>query len=382
MQPALDHFARRGQRVVLALAGAVLLASAAGCGLVQEGKAWFYGVQAYVYGFPLIVMDLTKDQGTAVAKAGEFTAPVNQFSVMTHYPDASFRAVPRTGLDTLFAVAWADLDKEPLVLSVPDTADRYDVIALFDMWRVDTKTPPTVQVQKMDAGAFFGRLARLMKDNPPAAADAPMVEKLKAIGITPGQDFDISKADPDTAKGLQRAMDAFALLQKGVKKLKTENGWIVIPKDFASYGTDYETRAGIALIGLGGIQPVDITYPTAFDDGDGKPLDAANRYVLHFDKGQTPPANVSWSISMYDPQGYYVPNKIDRYNLAAWMPLKDNPDGSLDIYIQPESPGADKEANWLPAPASGPFNLTIRGFWPKEAMLDGSYKLPPVKKVQ
>ena len=135
------------------------------------------------------------------------------------------------------------------------------------------------------------------------------------------------------------------------------------------------------MIGLGGIQPVDITYPTAFDDGENKPLDAANRYVLHFDKGQTPPANVSWSISMYDPQGYYVPNKIKRYNLAAWMPLKDNPDGSLDIVIQSEWPGADKEANWLPAPANGAFNLTIRGFWPKEAMLDGSYKVPPVRRV-
>ena len=450
---------------------AALLASTAGCGLVREGKAWFYGVQAYVYGFPLIVMDLTKDQGTAVAKAGEFTAPVNQFSLMPHYPDASFRAVPRTGLDTLFAVSWADLDKEPLVLSVPDTNDRYYVIALFDMWSnvfasigkrttgtgaqnfliagprwqgappadvkqvyrsptrfvwvngqmradgpkdydvvnalqrqykltplsawgqpyvppaevtvapgVDTQTSPLAQVQKMDAGTFFGRLARLMKDNPPAAADTAMVEKLKAVGIEPGKDFDITKIDPDTANGLQRAMDGFALLEKGVKKLKTDNGWIVMPKDMANYGTDYETRAGIAFVGLGAILPVDIAYPTAFDDGENKPLDAANRYVLHFDKGQTPPANVSWSISMYDPQGYYVPNKIDRYNLAAWMPLKDNPDGSLDIVIQSASPGADKEANWLPAPASGPFNLVIRVFWPKEAMLDGSYKVPPVRK--
>ena len=91
-------------------------------------------MEAYVYGFPLIMMDLTKDQGTAVATAGEITAPINQFAVMTQYPDASFRAVPRTGLDTLFAVAWADLDKEPLVLSVPDTNGRYYVIALFDMW--------------------------------------------------------------------------------------------------------------------------------------------------------------------------------------------------------------------------------------------------------
>jgi hypothetical protein len=85
---------------------------------------------------------------------------------------------------------------------------------------------------------------------------------------------------------------------------------------------------------------------------------------------------------MYDPQGYYVANAIDRYNLAAWMPLKYNADGSLDVYIQATSPGADKDANWLPTPASGPFNMTVRIFWPKDAVLDGTYALPPVKKVQ
>jgi hypothetical protein len=464
---------QRAKRWKLALICAVLIALAGGWWVLKAGRPWLYGLQAHIYGFPLIMMDLTKDAATAVPTAGEFTAPVNQFSVMTKYPDASFRAVVRTGLDTLFAVAWADLDKEPLVLSVPDTDGRYYVIALFDMWSnvftsigkrntgtsaanfliagpgwqgtppadvkqvfrsptrfvwvngqmqadgpedyavvnalqkqykltplsawgrpytppaevpvasgVDTKTPPAAQVQKMDAGAYFGRLARLMKDNPPAPADGAMVEKLKKIGIEPGKDFDISKVDPDTAMGLHRAMGAFEKLQEGVKKLKTENGWIVIPKDFASYGTDYSTRAGIALIGLGGIRPDDVVYPTAFDDGDSKPLDGANRYVLHFDKGRTPPTNATWSLSMYDPEGYYVPNAINRYNLAMWMPLRFNPDGSLDLYIQATSPGADKEANWLPAPASGPFSLTVRNYWPKKVVLDGTYTVPPVRKVQ
>ena len=94
---------------------------------------WLRGAKAYIYGFPLIMMDLTRE-AAAAATVGEITAPPNRFSVMTHYPDASFRAVTRTGLDTLFAVAWADLEEEPLVLSVPDTGGRYYVIALFDMW--------------------------------------------------------------------------------------------------------------------------------------------------------------------------------------------------------------------------------------------------------
>ena len=144
-----------------------------------------------------------------------------------------------------------------------------------------------------------------------------MLKTLKAVGIEPGKDFDIAAVDRSTAKGLQRSMGTFRILQKALKKLKTEHGWIVIPKNFADYGTDYKTRAGIALIGLGGIWRQDVVYPTAFVDGDGKPLDGANRYVLHFDKDQTPPTNATWSVSMYDPQGYYVPNAIDRYNVAA-----------------------------------------------------------------
>jgi hypothetical protein len=472
MSAGIQERGRPRKRWARAVIVAALIAAGGGWWALTQGRPWLYGMETYLYGFPLIMMDLTKDAATSVPVAGEITAPVNQFSLMTKYPDASFRAVVRTGLDTLFACAWADLDKEPLVLSVPDTGGRYYVIALFDMWSnvfasigkrttgteaasfliagpgwkgtppadvkqvfksptrwvwvngqmqangpadyevvnalqkrykltplsawgrpyappaevpvaagADTNTPPAEQVQKMDAGAFFGRFARLMKDNPPAPADGPMVEKMKKIGIEPGKDFDIARVDPAIAKGLQKAMGAFGKLQEGVKKLKTENGWIVIPKDFANYGTDYETRAGIALIGLGGILPPDVVYPTAFEDGDDKPLDAANRYVLHFEKGQTPPTNATWSVSMYDPQGYYVPNAINRFNLATWMPLQYDADGSLDMYFQAASPGADKEANWLPAPSSGPFNLTVRIYWPTEAVLDGTYKLPPIRKV-
>ncbi|MEI7937060.1 MAG: DUF1214 domain-containing protein [Verrucomicrobiota bacterium] len=116
-----------------------------------------------------------------------------------------------------------------------------------------------------------------------------------------------------------------------------------------------------------------------FLDAHDKPLDAASRYVLHFEKNQLPPAQATWSVSMYDPDGYYVPNAISRYALSAWMPLKYNPDGSLEIYLQTDSPGAEKEANWLPAPKQGPFNLTIRVYWPKPEVLDGTWTPPGVR---
>ena len=470
MEPISQSKAPLKKRWKLVLLCAALIAAGGAWWGLKEGRPWVYGIEAYIYGFPLIMMDLTKEASTAVPAAGEITAPVNQFSVMTHYPDASFRAVARTGLDTLFGCAWADLEKEPMVLSVPETKGRYYVIALFDFWSnvfasigkrttgtgatnfliagpgwqgtlpadvkevfrsptrfvwvngqmqadgakdyavvnalqkqykltplsawgrpytppaelpvaagVDSTTPTLDQIQKMDVAAYFGRFVRLLKDNPPTPADAPMVAKLNSLGIEPGKDFDLNTLAPGQARALRRAMLAFGLLEKGVKKLTTRNGWIVMPKNMANYGTDYMTRAGIAMVGLGAIQPVDISYPTAFDDGNGKPLDSAHRYVLHFDKGQTPPANVSWSLSIYDPQGFYVPNALNRYNLAAWMPLQYNKDGSLDFHIQTSSPGPDKEANWLPAPASGPFNLVVRVFWPKESALDGTWKMPGVK---
>jgi hypothetical protein len=124
---------------------------------------------------------------------------------------------------------------------------------------VDTKTPTLDQIQKMDFAAYFGRFARLLKDNPPSAADAPMVEKLKSLGLEPETDFDLNKLAPSQARALRRAMLAFGLLEKGVKKLTTKNGWIVMPENMANYGTDYMTRAGIAMVGLGAIQLVDIS---------------------------------------------------------------------------------------------------------------------------
>jgi hypothetical protein len=234
----------------------------------------------------------------------------------------------------------------------------------------------------MDAGEYFGRLARLLKDNPPLPGDGPMVENLRQLGIEPGKDFDIAAADPSAARALQRAMAGFKVLEKGVQAMETEDGWAVMPTNIGDYGTDYVNRAGIAFVGLGAVRPADVSYPVAFNDSDDEPFEGDSRYVLHFDKGQTPPTNVTWSVSMYDPDGFYVANPIDRYNLSSWMPLEYNPDGSLDIYIQAESPGAEREANWLPAPSSGTFNLVVRNFWPKPAMFDGSWKMPGVVKVQ
>ena len=205
---------------------------------------------------------------------------------------------------------------------------------------------------------------------------------LAKIGVVPGQDFDPGKLDPAAAKGLEKSVQvALEKLQAAAKTAgKPVNGWQIPPTKLGEFGTDYGFRAVVALIGLGANLPADAIYPNAFIDGDGKPLSGANRYVVHFDKGQTPPANAFWSLTMYNAQSFFAENPINRYNIAAWMPLKYNKDGSLDVYVQKDSPGKDKEANWLPAAAQD-FSITMRVYWPKPAMLDSTWMPPPVKRV-
>jgi hypothetical protein len=146
------------------------------------------------------------------------------------------------------------------------------------------------------------------------------------------------------------------------------------------YGNYYLKRAMVTQIGLGANLPEDAIYPVNIADETGKPLDGANTYVLHFDKAAIPPVNAFWSITLYDADGYQVANGLNRFAVSSWMPFKYEPDGSLDLFFQNTSPGADKEANWLPAP-KGPFNLTMRLYAPKSDALTGKWNPPPVMRT-
>ena len=234
----------------------------------------------------------------------------------------------------------------------------------------------------MTGEMFFKRLAKLLKDNPPYPADASMIEKLKLLGVEPGQDFDPDKIDQQIRKGINEApWNVWKQLAEGPYTMSAANGWFNF-MNLGNYGTDYQTRAFIAFAGLGALTAADCVYPSAFVDGDGHALDAAYHYVIHFPKDKLPPsASDVWSISQYR-DNFYVPNALNRYGILSSMPLKYNADGSLDIYIQAKSPGADKESNWLPAPPSGMFNLTTRIYQPRQEILDGSYEMPPVTKVE
>lgn len=441
----------------------------------REKQALEAGVEAVVYGLPLVIMDITRAKTTNVSSPGEFSAPVNQFVHVRAFPDASFKDVVRANVDTLYSSAWLDLSKEPIVLSVPDTKDRYYLMPMIDAWTnifaspgkrttgtqagnyaitgpgwsgtlpagvtelksptnmvwiigrtqtngpqdyaavhaiqdgyslvplssfgkpytppegtvdpaIDMKAAPVDQLKAMSSAAFFDRMASLLQSNPPPASEAPVLEKLKAIGIVPGAKFDPSTLDPAVAKGLEQSLPA--ALEKLTAASKEAgapvNGWRVPSMILGNFGTDYGTRAVVSLVGLGANLPQDAVYPSAFVDADGQPLDGADRYVIRFDKDATPPVNAFWSITLYDANSFFVANPINRQAISSWMPLKTSADGSLEIYVQAESPGKDKESNWLPAPSSGPFNLTLRMYWPKEtapSIVDGSWKPPAVTKV-
>lgn len=165
--------------------------------------------------------------------------------------------------------------------------------------------------------------------------------------------------------------------------LKRENGWLFTTKT-GLYGTDYLERALITAIGLGANRPQDAVYPMSQRSSLLEPYEGGHSYTLRFKKGELPPVNGFWSLTMYDEQMFFVANPINRYSMSLRANPKFEPDGSLVIAIQRESPGADKAANWLPAPPKGKFHLMLRLYWPDEdnpSILDGSWVVPEVKRA-
>ena len=433
------------------------------------------GVQAVIYGLPIVTMELTKENAINTETPHGMAAPLNQFSHVPQFPPASFKQVVRANVDTLYSSAFLDLSAEPLVLTVPDSHGRYYLLPIFDAWtdviatpgtrttgngagtfviagpnwngtppanaqvlksptnmawilgriqtngvrdygavhalqegfklvplsafgtayvppkgtvdpKVDSKTPPVEKLKALSATKYFAMLASLLKSNPPPASDAPILAKLRTIGIVPGQPYDPSTLDPSTVEALEPSV--VTALHKVMASGKTigtiSHGWHVPDMTVGNFGAHYDVRAVIALIAFGANLPEDAVYPTTFVDADSHPLDAANRYVIHFDAGQTPPVRAFWSVTLYDPDSFFVENTIQRQAVSSWMPLKHNRDNSIDLYIQHDSPGKDREANWLPAPASGEFNLTLRMYWPNTSapsIVDGSWAPPGVKRV-
>jgi hypothetical protein len=246
---------------------------------------------------------------------------------------------------------------------------------------VDMKTPPKVQVDTMPAARFFAYAAELLKLHPPHVTDQPIVAQMRRIGIERGKSFDIDKVDPAIKAGLAGTPEAALKLMawKVASMARVANGWSMNTDTMGVYGNYYLKRAIVAQLGLGANLPEDAVYPLSLADDSGNPTDGGSAYILHFDKGATPPVDAFWSVTLYDSDGFQVANSLNRFAVSSWMPFEYNPDGSLDLYVQNASPGSAKESNWLPAP-KGPFNLTMRLYAPRSDALTGKWNPPPVTK--
>ena len=437
---------------------------------VQDSIVVQIAKEAYVYGFPSVVMDITRRQMTNASGKGMIAAP-NTFVHLSDFPDASFTNVVRPNVDTYYSSSWLDLSKEPVILSLPDTRGRYYMMPMLDaytnvfaspgtrttgnakgdflitppgwtgtipadmkhiaaptvaVWLIgrtqvnsradgeqvvvplqrqyrltplsawgkpytpplpasDPSVPegfPNAIVERMSADEYFNYVNRLLVAFPPPTADGDALDKFAAIRVGAGKTFDLETFSETVRKAIVRLpADVVAEFGRELSAPKElENGWSVPRAGVGAYGRDYYRRAYAAFVGLGANLPQDAVYRMCSVDADGKQLNGNNMYVVRYEKGLTPPANAFWSLTLYDSKGLLTSNSLDRYAVGDRSNLKTNPDGSVDIYISRVSPGKDKENNWLPAPADD-FNLCLRVYALKPAMIDGSWTIAPVKKL-
>lgn len=461
---------------ILAIAAAPLAVSAQ----VAPEEAVAIATDAYVYGYSLLTADVTRIQMSNVPAVEALKAPPNQFVNVKRYPPADYRGVSAPNADTLYSLAWVDVE-EPQVFSHPDMGKRFFLFPMVDLWMtifdspgsrttgqkagnflltgpgwkgtvpedmthipvatrymvilgrtyadgteadyqaanalqaqykitplsawgkpftpeappvdanpgISMTDPPQTVILAMSTEGYFNWLSkRMCADSPAYAADAPALAKYAEIGFEPCKPFEMSKLDPavqaalkDLPKTALEKINANREASMG----KLVDGWS-ITKGLGVYGTDYMKRAVVAAFGWPANLEHDAVYPYTLVDQNGDKLTGAHKYTLTFAKGQTPPVNAFWSITMYmiDQGWWFVPNKLNKFTVSPRNNLKANDDGSITLYFQKDSPGADKESNWLPAP-EGEFIPMLRMYWPKDkapSILDGTWTPPKVQKAQ
>lgn len=455
--------ARRLTRLKRIFSGLLALMLVIGAVLYAKSEQIILGAEAYIFGYPLVIVDVTR------ANAALAIGPENTLRKVRQFPDAGFTDVVRPNVDTLYTTGFIDMAKGPWVFEMAANDKRYEVMPFMDAWtnvfaapgtrttgtaggrfllagrdwagqvpagltllrsptqivwligRTQTNgvadyprvhalqdgislrlladwqagkpatepawqapaskpVPPVEQMQSMRTVVFFTRLAQLMVDNPPTAADGPMLVKLSRLGMAPGQAPNWGALDL-AAISLGRWLADFKVAKELKKPRDLVRGWATPPAMLGDYGTFYNTRAVVAMIGLGANLPADATYPNTSVDAAGQPLSGSHRYRLHFTPAELPPVKAFWSITAYGSDNFLIDNRLRRYAIGDRDPLVYNPDGSLDLWIQADEPAAGKSTNWLPVKAGQPFLLNARLYWPKPEALNGVWGMPAVERV-
>ena len=245
--------------------------------------------------------------------------------------------------------------------------------------------PPEYATRKSPWQAYFASAQQLLISDPPPAMDGMALKRLAMLGVTSRGGFDPAKIDAAEAKEIEAGVaEALPSIQRG-NAANIVQGWNYPRSNIGYFGQDYMFRAAVALGGLAALTPAEATYLRPIGDkGPGSPLNG--NYRLSFAAGQLPPVYSFWSITMYeataDGQFFLTPNALDRFSIGDRTPgLRKNADGSLDIWISRTDPGAERSSNWLPAPASGPFTVSLRNYLPKDELLDGRWRAPPLVAV-
>jgi hypothetical protein len=254
--------------------------------------------------------------------------------------------------------------------------------------KIPTTPGPSPQVNAMDGKKFFVKASEWFNKVPfPKADQAAGVDKILAeIGIKHGQKFDYESLSAEQKKALdiavKKVQDEFREIEAKPASIgPLKNGWVIPDPATGNFGTNYRLRAAIAFVGFGANLTADALYPLLVQDSKGKLLDGGKKYTLTFAKGQLPPAGAFWSVTMYQDH-FLVPNKAKKYAVSSWMNPKTNSDGSVTIYMQPTSPGADLERNWLPSSAKIPgMTPLMRLYWPLPDALNGKWVPPPAVEV-
>jgi len=248
---------------------------------------------------------------------------------------------------------------------------------------IDFIEPPTAAEEKTSL-QFFNILNFVLQFCPTNPSETELVARFAKIGVSPGNTFDPNELSPEMKEAIEQGVaDAWADFEGLVKQFdagKVTSGDVFGTREYMK--NNYLYRMGAAVMGIYGNSKLEAMYPVYGVDADGKKLNGANVYTLHFAPGQLPPVNAFWSLTMYElPASLLVANPINRYLLnSAMLPqLNRDADGGLTLLVQNGSPGRNREANWLPAPKEL-FIAYMRLYWPKDEAIEGKWTAPPLKR--
>ena len=426
-----------------------------------DENIWETVEDAYVYAFPLVLMDATETSATNTEEAVTGKAPVNQFIHSVALANAQFRNVVTPNVDTIYSQVWYDLSEEPMVYELPET-DRFCKVQVLDGWtntaavldkagayaitlstwegelpegvtRIDVPTSmawsitrivlsgeedlpnvyaiqgkmklmplsdyisgdtyepprgsyseendyiPVDKVLSMDPITFFNKANELMVKNSPAAADKEMLEKIAAVNIGPGMEFDTSVLTGDVAENWKTMLTEIRLklIKEGQKFSKKLGQWDYFGEPIGDFNTEYAYRALVALAGLGANTVEVALYPKIEQDADGNPLTGEKSYLLHFESYPQVLEGGFWSVTAYGDDDFLIDNPIDRYCINDRSGLRANDDGSVDIILSEDAP--KDTANWLPV-GDGGFHLYMRIYTPDMDALD-TWTAPTITEI-